>query len=101
MSSAGGAVFRSADWLIFVSRVIRRSADDSGCRPVYGDEVSLVRRILRLLRDPGRADLALACFLLAAAELQIWLGNAAGSHRVAAFLAPVVATTVAIRRRFP
>jgi signal transduction histidine kinase len=64
--------------------------------------VSLVRRIRRLLRDPGRADLGLACFLLAAAEIQIWLGSAAGSHRVvAAFLAPVVATTVAIRRRFP
>jgi signal transduction histidine kinase len=64
--------------------------------------VPLVRRIRRLLRDPGHADLCLAVLLLVAAEIQIWLGNGAGSHRaVAAVLAPVVAAAVAIRRRFP
>jgi len=102
MSSAGGAVFRSAGRLIFVRSGIRRSADDSRCLRVYGDEVPLVRRIRRLLRDPGRADLCLATVLLVAAELQIWLGQAAGSHRaVAAVAAPVLAGTVAIRRGYP
>jgi signal transduction histidine kinase len=49
-----------------------------------------------------KSDLFLAAALLAAAEVQTWLTDSAGSHRmVAAILAPLMAGAVAIRRRHP
>jgi signal transduction histidine kinase len=102
MSSAGGAVFGSPDRPIFCSPLIRRSADDS-CGPRrYVDGMLVVSRVRRSLSDPLRADVCLAVALLVAAELQIWLTDSAGSHRVvAAVLAPVLAGAVAIRHRRP
>jgi signal transduction histidine kinase len=75
--------------MIFRCTVIDRSADDSGEEGVYGDGMR-------------KGDIYLAAILLVAAELQIWLTDSAGTHRaVAALLAPVMAATVAVRRRHP
>jgi signal transduction histidine kinase len=55
-----------------------------------------------LPRDQQQVDRCLAVTLFVAAELQVWLTDAAGAHRtVAALLAPVVTATVAVRRRHP
>jgi signal transduction histidine kinase len=69
---------------------------------VYGDAMRL-RPSFRLSRlDPLKADVVLACLLLVAAELQIWLTESAGTHTVvAALVAPPVTATVAIRRLRP
>jgi signal transduction histidine kinase len=59
-----------------------------------------LRRRYRL--DPERFDRVLAVVLVVAAELEIWLSGDAGGHRVAAAVAaPLLAGTVAIRRRRP
>ena len=58
--------------------------------------------ILRRLRlDPVRADRVLAVVLVVLAELQVGLGGAGGYERVAAIAAPLLAATVALRRRYP
>jgi signal transduction histidine kinase len=64
-----------------------------------------MRRRLHLGRwrpDPVRFDVGLALVLLVAAELEIWLtGDAGGYRTVATLVAPVMATCVAVRRRYP
>ena len=95
-------VFSSAGRLIFCRAEIGRSADDSGRRQVYGDDVPVLRRIRRSLRNTRDRDRYLAVILLVAAELQVWLTGAAGAHRiVAALVAPVLAAAVVVRRRHP
>jgi signal transduction histidine kinase len=58
---------------------------------------------LRLIRlDPVKLDIAVACVLLVAAELEIWLTHDAGRYAlVSALIAPVLAACVAVRRRYP
>jgi signal transduction histidine kinase len=52
--------------------------------------------------DPATVDLAVAALLTPAAQLEVWLGTSAGSHRVVAALVALVATTsIAVRRRYP
>ena len=51
---------------------------------------------------PVRVDRALAILLTVAAQLEVWLGNGAGHHRVVAGLVALASTaSVAIRRRRP
>jgi signal transduction histidine kinase len=58
---------------------------------------------LRLIRlDPVKLDIAVACVLLVAAELEISLTHDAGNHAlVSALIAPVLAACVAVRRLYP
>ncbi len=52
--------------------------------------------------DPATVDLAVAVLLTIAAQLEVWLGSSAGSHRpVAAFVAFVATASIAVRRRSP
>jgi signal transduction histidine kinase len=52
--------------------------------------------------DPLKLDVVLALLLLVAAELEIWLTKDAGGYRhVAAAVAPLLAASVALRRRYP
>jgi signal transduction histidine kinase len=52
--------------------------------------------------DPATIDLALAGLLTVLAQLEVWLGSSAAPHRlVAAFVALVATTSVAVRRRYP
>jgi signal transduction histidine kinase len=52
--------------------------------------------------DPVRFDVGLALVLLVGAELEIWLTHDAARYRtVAALTAPVLAASVAVRRRYP
>jgi signal transduction histidine kinase len=52
--------------------------------------------------DPATVDLAVAALLTPAAQLEVWLETSAGSHRVVAALVALVATTsIAVRRRYP
>ena len=59
-----------------------------------------MRGLLR--RHPTKVDLALSSLLIVVAETEIWLGDGAGSHRLQyAISAPLMAITVAARRRYP
>ena len=52
--------------------------------------------------DPVRIDWILAGVLTLAAELQVWLGNIATHHWLAAALiAPAITVPIAVRRRYP
>ena len=52
--------------------------------------------------DPATVDLAVAVLLTPAAQLEVWLGSSAGSHRAVAALVAFVATaSIAVRRRYP
>ena len=57
--------------------------------------------IRRLRLDPVRFDYALAAVLLVAGLLQTWLGNGTTERVPATILGPLVALTVAFRRRHP
>jgi signal transduction histidine kinase len=62
------------------------------------------RPLLRRIAHPGPLvlDCALAVVLVAAAELQIWVGGGAGRFEVvAASIAPPLAACVAVRRLYP
>jgi len=101
-SSAGPAIFPSADRLIFGRLRIGRPADDSARRSVYLHVVHprLARAFSR--PDPATVDLAVAVLLTPAAQLEVWLGSSAGSHRAVAALVAFVATaSIAVRRRYP
>jgi signal transduction histidine kinase len=63
--------------------------------------VQRVQMLRRLRLDPVRADRAVAVVLLVLAELQIGLGGAGRYELVAALVAPPLAATVAVRRRYP
>lgn len=59
-----------------------------------------MRGLLR--RHATRIDVALSVVLIGVAELEVWTGTGAGNHRFAyAIVAPVMALTVALRRRYP
>jgi len=62
-------------------------------------------RLLRLGRfriDPVKLDLILAGVLAVGSGLEAWLGNATGQERlVVAIAGPLMASTVAVRRRYP
>jgi signal transduction histidine kinase len=52
--------------------------------------------------DPLRLDLVLAAVLAAASELEAWFGSTTGRERlVIAIAGPLMAATVAVRRRYP
>jgi signal transduction histidine kinase len=57
--------------------------------------------IRRLRLDPVRFDYALAAVLLVAGLLQTWLGNGTTERVPATIVGPLVALTVAFRRRHP
>jgi signal transduction histidine kinase len=60
------------------------------------------QRFRRLRVEPRRLDFALAAVFAVAAQLQIWLGGIATSHRlVAALVSLGVAAAVAVRRTYP
>jgi signal transduction histidine kinase len=102
-SSAGRAIFPSADRLISGACRIGRPADDTPLRAVYLEGVPA--RLLRLggfRTDPGKLDVILAGALALASELEAWLGTASGSDQlVIAVAGPLMASTVAVRRRYP
>jgi signal transduction histidine kinase len=101
-SSAGPAIFPSADRLILGRRGIGRPADDSAHGSVYLHVVHprLARSFSR--PDPATVDLAVAVLLTPAAQLEVWLGSSAGPHRiVASFVAFVATASIAVRRRHP
>jgi signal transduction histidine kinase len=90
--------------MIFRPGGIGRPADDRSPGAHYLHVVHMpvagLRRRYRL--DPERFDRLLAVVLLVAAELEIWLSHDAAGQRVAAAVAaPLLAGTVAIRRRHP
>lgn len=52
--------------------------------------------------DPVRLDLVLAALLAITSELEAWLGSVTGKERlVVAVAGPLMAGTVAVRRRYP
>jgi len=95
---AGGLrVSRPAD--LRVSRV----ADDTPPRAVYfGGVRARPLRFGGFGIDPIKLDVLLAAFLAVLSELEAWLGSAAGRERVVVAVAgPLMAGTVAVRRRYP
>ena len=55
-----------------------------------------------LQRHGGAIDLVVSGLLVVLAEAEVWLGNGAGTHRLAyAIATPAIAGTVAVRRRYP
>jgi signal transduction histidine kinase len=52
--------------------------------------------------DPAQLDRVIAVLLVVLGELQVWAGDVRGGDRLlAALLVPLLAATVAVRRRFP
>ena len=78
-------------------------ADDTALRAVYLCGVrTQVPRLDRFRIDPARLDLALAAILAITSELEAWLGSVTGTERlVIAVAGPLMAGTVAVRRRYP
>jgi hypothetical protein len=57
---------------------------------------------MRTRLEASTVDLLAACVLSIGVEIQVWLGDGTGSHRVvAALVAGVVTASVAVRRRWP
>ncbi len=77
-------------------------ADDSAPRSVYLHVVRSLRTLSRPRPDPLTVDLALAALLTVLAQLEVWFGSGSGSDRVVAAVVAFVATTsLAVRRRYP
>ncbi len=100
MSSAWRAILKSADRLIF-------GADESADRLMTPTRrpasVRVVQeRCSRFWPGPVELDRILAVLLLVIAELEAWLTHDAGGHPLlAALVAPVPITGLAVRRRYP
>jgi signal transduction histidine kinase len=82
---------------------IGRAADDTPLSGLYLDVVAT--RLLRVRGfriDPVKLDLVVAAVLAVASELEAWFGGAGGQERlVVAIAGPLMASTVAVRRRYP
>lgn len=65
--------------------------------PIYGEQMKLVRDA----RSLPRADIALAVLLAILAEVDAFVGDWRGPHAVNAVVAPVMALSLAWRRRHP
>ena len=78
-------------------------ADDTALRAVYlGSVRTRVLPLDGLRIDPAKLDLALAAILAVTSELEAWLGSVSGTERlVVAIAGPLMAATVAVRRRHP
>jgi signal transduction histidine kinase len=102
-SSAAGSIFRSAARLIFEASGIGRAADDTKRLSVYlGDVRARLLRLGRFRIDPVKLDLILAGVLAVGSGLEAWFENATGQERlVVAIAGPLMASTVAVRRRYP
>jgi signal transduction histidine kinase len=95
--AAGLRVSRPADLRV------GRAADDIAPRPVYLGAVSPRPLRFGAFRiDPVKLDVFLAAALAAVSELETWFGSATGRERlVVAVAGPLMASTVALRRRYP
>ena len=102
-SSAGWAIFASADRLILGRSGIGRPADDTPLRAVYlGGVLARLLRLGGFRIGPVRLDVILATALAIGSELEAWVGSVTGRERlVVAFAGPLMAGTVAVRRRYP
>jgi signal transduction histidine kinase len=82
---------------------ISRTADDTALSAVYLGAVRA--RPLRLggfRIDPVKLDVVLAAALAVGSELEAWFGGVTGRERlVVAIAGPLMASTVAVRRRYP
>src|SRR5213078_4491634 len=84
-------------------RGIGRPADDMPPRAVYlGDVPARLMRLGGFRIDPVKLDVVLAVALAVASELEAWFGSPTGRERlVVAIVGPLMASTVAVRRRYP
>jgi signal transduction histidine kinase len=103
-SSAGWAIFASADWLIFRPPRIGRVADDRAAAGVYLDRMrTRLARLRRVRLNRLQIDWLLAGALTLGLELETWVGGGmAFRERLAsALLGPTVTAAVAVRRLYP
>ena len=102
-SSAGWAIFGSADRPVFGRGGIGRSADDTPLSAVYlGAVRARPMRLGGFRIDPVKLDVILAAALAVGSELEAWFGSVTGREQlVVAIAGPLMASTVAVRRRYP
>ena len=82
---------------------MRRTADDIGPLALYlGGVHPPPQRLGRFRIDPVKLDVLLAAVLAGVSELEAWLGSVHDRERIVAAIAgPLMASTVAVRRRYP
>jgi signal transduction histidine kinase len=67
---------------------------------MYGDGMGANRRRFGRF-DGARLDLVVAGLILVESEVQIWVGNRTGDRAYTSVVAVILASSVALRRRFP
>jgi signal transduction histidine kinase len=89
--------------VIFRRGEIARPADDTPLPAVYfGGVPARPLRLGGFRINPARLDVILAATLAITSELEAWLGSVTGQERlVVAVAGPLMASTVAVRRRYP